>query len=73
MLRSAVWGAAAAVAAVVLVVVATLVLPLLVPYAISRFTGEGGMSAGYVDSNTLLLAAAVGFALGFAWKQRAAR
>lgn len=62
------FGLAGAVVAVVLWIAVTLILPIFVPYLIGRLTGGGGVGGGYVTSNSILLAALVGFLLALAWK-----
>jgi hypothetical protein len=60
---------AAGVAAVVWVVVVG-VLPIAVPFVIGKFFGTGGTASAYITSGTVLVAALVGFVLGFVWRFR---
>ena len=66
-------GLVTGLAAAILWILAVFVLPLALPYVISRFTGAGGVAAATIDSNSILLAAAIGFILGFVWKYRRLR
>lgn len=66
--RTVLFGLTGAIVAVVLWSAVTLVLPIFVPYLVGRITGEGGVGGGYVTSNSILLAALVGFVLAFAWE-----
>jgi hypothetical protein len=60
----------AALAASVVYVVAVFVLPLLVPFLVSRLTGtSGGAGASFGDGPVLAIAL-VAFAAGFYWRFR---
>lgn len=72
-LKSLLSGLGGALLAAVLWITVALVLPLAGPYLLSRVTGTGGFAASYVDSNSVLLAALIGFILAFAWKWRRLR
>ena len=71
LLRSALFGLATAVVAVVVWIVAQFVLPLWVPYLLSRFSNDGiGGATATLSSGAILIAAILGFALGFFWRLR---
>lgn len=65
--KSFLFGVGGAVASVVLWVVVAFVLPFAVPYVIGRLRGTGGMSAGYISSGSVVVAALVGFLVAFVW------
>jgi hypothetical protein len=68
---SVVVGVVAALVASVLWVMVVLVLPILVPFLLSRVTNQGSGGAGAsVGSGSILAAASVGFLLGFLWMLR---
>jgi type II secretory pathway component PulF len=72
-LKSTLVGIVAAVAASVLWILLVFVLPILIPFLMSRNTGSGGIGAvsvGVLDSGLVLAAALVGFAIGFFWEYR---
>jgi len=69
-IKSFLFGTAAAMVAVILWILVVFVLPILVPFALSRVTGAGGVGAVSIDSGSILAAALVGFAAGFYWKFR---
>ena len=60
-------GIGGALIASVLWIVVALVLPMVMPYVIGRLRGTGGMSVGYVSSNSVLIAAVIGFLVAFLW------
>ncbi len=66
--KSLLFGIGGAVLASILWVLVAFVLPLFGPMLIGRLRGTGGVSAGYVDSNSILIAAVVGFIIAFAWE-----
>ncbi len=66
--KSILFGLGGAVLAAVLWITATLLLPIFLPYAISRIRGTGGDSFGRVTSDSILIAALVGFVIAFAWE-----
>ena len=66
--RSVLFGFAGAFVAVILWIVITLIVPIFVPYLVGRLTGGGGVGGGYVTSNSILLAALIGFVLAVAWE-----
>jgi predicted Na+-dependent transporter len=68
-LKSILIGIVAAVAASVLWILTVFVIPILIPFFMSRNTGSGGIGAT-VDSVSILAAALVGFAIGFFWELR---
>ena len=71
-LKSFLFGIVAAVGASALWILAVFVLPILVPFLLSRVTGAGGVgaAAASVSDGSILAAALVGFAAGFYWKVR---
>jgi hypothetical protein len=71
--KSALSGIAGAIIAVLLWVLVALVLPIELPMLMSRITGEGGASGAVITSDSMLLAALVGFAAGFYWRFRKPR
>jgi hypothetical protein len=70
-LKSLLFGIGGAVLAVVFWITVAIILPLFVPYLVGRVTGAGGFSYGDVDSNSILIAALIGFIIAFtlAWYQ----
>jgi putative flippase GtrA len=69
--KSVLFGLATAVVAAVVWLFVTFVLPVAVPFLVSRFSNDGGGGAtAYVTSDSILLAALVGFASGFFWRYR---
>ena len=67
-LKSFLCGIGGAVVAVVLWIIVKVILPMYVPYLIARVRGTGGISTGYIDSGSILLAALIGFIIAFAWE-----
>jgi hypothetical protein len=65
--KSFLFGVGGAVVAAVVWIVVAFVLPIVVPYAIGRLRGTGGVAGGYVTSGGVLLAALVGFLVAFVW------
>jgi hypothetical protein len=63
-------GVVTAIAAAILWIVVSFVLPILVPFLVSRIganqTGAGG-SASVISSGSIMLAALVGFIGGVGW------
>lgn len=66
-LKSFLFGLAGAAIAVVLWITVAVVLPIFVPYLVARVRGTGGMSAGSVGSDSILIAALIGFIAASAW------
>ncbi len=66
-IKSFLFGVGGAVGAAVLWIVVAFVLPVEMPYAIGRLRGTGGVSAGYISSGSILIAALIGFLVAFAW------
>ena len=56
---SVLFGIGAAIAAALLWILAVFVLPIVVPFALSRVTGAGGVGAASIDSASILVAALV--------------
>ena len=69
-IKSVLFGTAVAIVAAILWILAFLVLPIWVPFALSRLTGAGGVSGASIGSGSILAAALVGFAAGCYWKFR---
>ena len=65
--RGALFGILTAVVAVVCWVIATVVVPIALPYVVSRITGDGGASGGYVTSDSIAVVGLLGFISGAAW------
>ena len=65
-------GILVAVAASVLYVVGVFVLPLLLPFLLSRITGTAGAAGASFSTGPVLGIALVGFAGGFYWEFRRA-
>jgi len=71
LLRSALFGLATAILAVVVWIIAKFVIPIWVPYLLSRFGNDGlGGATATISSGSILIAAVLGFALGFFWRFR---
>ena len=70
---SAITGVIAGLGAAVIWIIVAFVIPLWAPYLLSRITGEGGMAAASIDSNSILAAAGIGFVGGFVWRLRRSR
>ena len=68
--RSFLFGTVAAIVVAILWILFVFVLPIVVPFALSRVTGAGVVGAASIGSGSILLAALVGFAAGFYWKFR---
>jgi hypothetical protein len=71
--KSFVAGVVAAVAASILYILAVFVLPVVLPFLLSRFTGEGGTAAGYFSTGPLFGIALLAFVAAFAWQLRRGR
>ena len=69
-LRSFVFGIGGAIIAAVLWIVVAFVLPIVAPYVIGRLRGTGGVSTGYLSSNSVLIATLIGFLVAFVWRLR---
>jgi len=67
-LKSCLFGMGGAVLAVILWFTVAFILPLYVPYLVARVRGTGGVSSGYVSSDSILIAALIGFIIAFAWE-----
>jgi hypothetical protein len=67
-LKSFLFGMGGAVLAVILWFTVAFILPLYVPYLLARVRGTGGVSSGYVSSDSILIAALIGFITAFAWE-----
>jgi hypothetical protein len=71
-LKSALFGIVGAIAASVLWILAVFVLPILIPSLLSRLGGGDGSGAAgsTITSNSILVAALIGFVAAFFWKFR---
>ena len=69
-LKSVLFGIAGAIVVSILWVLAAFVLPIVIPQLLSRFGGGdgAGVAGATITSNSILLAALIGFAAGFFWK-----
>jgi hypothetical protein len=67
-LKSFLFGIGGAVVGAVLWFVIAFILPMYVPYWVSRIQGTGGVASGYITSDSILVAALIGFIIGFAWE-----
>ena len=67
-LKSFLLGIGGAIVASLLWIAVVFLLPIYWPYVISRVRGTGGVSTGYVGSNSILIAALIGFITAFTWK-----
>jgi hypothetical protein len=65
--RAVLFGMVTAVIAAVCWVVTTFVIPIALPFLVSRFTGEGGAGGGYVTSDSIAIVALLGFISGVGW------
>jgi hypothetical protein len=71
LLRSTLFGLTTAILAVVVWIVVKFVLPIWVPYLFSRFSNDGvGGATATISSGSILIAAILGFVLGFFWRFR---
>ena len=69
-LQSILVGLITAVVASLLWIVAVFVLPIVIPFLISRITNSGGVGFASVGSGSILAAGLVGFVIGFYWQFR---
>jgi hypothetical protein len=71
-LKSVLFGIAGAIVVSVLWILAAFVLPILIPQVLSRLGGGdgAGVAGARITSNSILLAALIGFAAGFYWRFR---
>ena len=66
-LKSCLFGLGGAALAVVLWITVAFILPMYVPYLLARVKGTGGVSSAYIGSNSIMIAALIGFIMAFAW------
>jgi hypothetical protein len=66
--RSFLFGLGGAALAMVLWITLAFIVPMFGPYLIGRVRGTGAVSSGYVGSDSILIAALVGFIIAFAWE-----
>lgn len=69
-LKSLLVGIVAALVASVLYVMAVFVLPILVPFLLSKITGTGGAAGASLSDGPVLIIAVIAFAAGFYWQLR---
>jgi len=69
-LKSVLAGITVALVATVAWLLAVFVLPLVVPFLVSRVTGSGGGSAAYFSSGPVIGIALAAFLAGFYWEFR---
>jgi hypothetical protein len=67
-IKSVLVGVGGAILAAVLWIAVAFLLPIFLPYLIARVRGTGGMSFGQIGSDSILVAALLGFIIGFAWE-----
>jgi len=68
-LKSFLFGVGGALIAGSLWITGTFILPLYGPYLMARLKGTGGgSSSSVVSSDSILLAALIGFMVAFVWK-----
>jgi hypothetical protein len=62
------FGFVGAIVAAALWVLAVFIVPIFAPMLISRLTGAGGASGASISSQSMLVAALVGFIAAFVWR-----
>lgn len=67
-LKSVLFGIGGALLAAILWYTVAFILPLFLPYLIARVTGTGGTSHGRITSDSILIAAVIGFIIAFAYE-----
>ena len=72
-LKSFLVGVGAAVAALVLWIVCALLLPIYIPLVAQQIRGAGGTAVSYITSDSVLVAALIGFVVGAVWEMRRLR
>jgi hypothetical protein len=70
--RSVLFGLAIAILAAVVWIVVKFVLPIWLPYLFSRLSNDGGIggAAATISSDSILIAAIIGFVVGTFWHFR---
>jgi hypothetical protein len=66
--KSVAFGVGGAMLAAVLWITVKFVLPMYVPYVIARIRQTGGASGARITSDSIWIAALVGFLIAFAWE-----
>ena len=66
-MKSFLFGIGGAVIGAVLWISVAFILPLWVPYLVGRVWGTGGSSFGRITSDSILIAALIGFIIAFVW------
>ena len=69
-LKGVVAGMVTALVASVIYILAVFVLPLLLPFVLSRIAGTGGAATASVSEGPVLGIAIIAFAVGFYWQFR---
>ena len=67
-LKSVLVGVGGAVLAAVLWITVKFILPMFLPYMISRIRQTGGASGARITSDSIWIAALVGFVAAFVWE-----
>jgi len=67
-IKSVLFGIGGAIVASVLWILIAFVLPIFVPYLIGRIRGASGVSGAYLTSDSVVIAAFLGFVVGFGWE-----
>jgi len=67
-IKSFLFGIGGAIVASVLWILIAFVLPIFVPYLIGRIRGTGGASGAHLTSDSVAIAAFLGFVVGFGWE-----
>lgn len=71
LLSSTLVGLAAALLLAIAWILVAFVLPIWVPFLVSRFSSDGGGgSSASISSGSILFAALIGFVFGFVWRFR---
>ena len=66
--KSVLFGVGGAVLAAVLWITVKFVLPMYVPYLVARIRRTGGYSGASIASDSIVIAALVGFVIAFVWE-----
>lgn len=67
-LKSVLFGVGGAVLAAAVWITLRFILPIFLPYAIARIRQTGGGSGARITSDSIWIAALVGFIIAFAWE-----
>lgn len=66
-IRIFLFGIGGAVLVALLWLLVGFILPLYGPYLMARLRGTGGVSSAYIASDSILIAALIGFVIAFLW------